>query len=265
MNNLHTHTFRCKHAAGDAADYAAAALSRGVQILGITDHTPLPDGRWESMRMGLAELGCYIQAIEEARLMFPGLQIWKGMECEYSREYHGFFADELLGTWKLDYLIASVHFFPLEGRWTGIDDRMQDWKVLKAYATYMIEAMRSGLFAFVAHPDMFGIGCGTWGENAASCARDILEAAADLQLPLEINGYGFRKPRLNTTGGVRPMYPLEPFWEIAARYKITVIANSDAHAPLDVAANIGDALAIARKYGLQLADPSRLRRNGKEW
>ena len=112
MKNYHTHTFRCNHADGDASDYAEAALNKGFTLLGISDHTPLPDNRWLYMRMGLSALPAYVRAIEEAQSKYTDLIILKGMECEWAPEYHNFFEDVLLGQYGFDYLILGSHFFP---------------------------------------------------------------------------------------------------------------------------------------------------------
>lgn len=256
IKNYHTHTYRCNHASGDAVDYAEAAVSRGVTVLGISDHTPLPDNRWLEMRMDINQLGGYLNAIEKASKNYPQLTILKGMECDYSKEYHSFFKDELLGKWGLNYLIASAHFYPYNGKWRGAYGGISTFKELKAYAEYLVETMRSGLFTFVAHPDLFGNSYELWDENTISCSRYILETAADTNIPLEINGYGLRKPHMQTKCEIRPMYPWNPFWELASQYNVSVLANSDAHKPEDIAANIEEAYSIAGKYGLKIADLS---------
>ena len=43
MRDYHTHTFRCKHAQGDVEDYAKYAVEYGIDVLGVSDHTALPD------------------------------------------------------------------------------------------------------------------------------------------------------------------------------------------------------------------------------
>lgn len=44
------------------------------------------------MRMAYAELADYIEAIEFARSEYPELTILKGMECEWTPQYHAFFS-----------------------------------------------------------------------------------------------------------------------------------------------------------------------------
>ena len=99
--DYHTHTFRCQHAQGDVGDYAAVAVHKGLQVLGVTDHTPLPislpNPRWDGIRMSLSQLDSYEAAIEEARHAYPGLTILKGMECEYSAEFIPFYRGRTSG------------------------------------------------------------------------------------------------------------------------------------------------------------------------
>jgi len=261
--NYHTHTYRCKHAQGDVNDYAKVAIDNKVAVLGFSDHTPLPDNRWTDVRMELQELGGYISAIESTQIDFPQLTILKGMECEFADEYAGFYKDELLGRLKFDYIIAGAHYYPLNGDWVSSYNGSMEKYQLKAYAEYVVRAINSGLFAFIAHPDLFGSAYEQWDRNAASCSRYILEAAQDMKVPLEINGYGLRKPKRTTPEGMRSMYPWMQFWELAAEYDIRVVMNSDAHKPSDVTANIDEACSIARRYGLKAADLSYLEKGRK--
>lgn len=229
-----------------------------MAIVGITDHTPLPDHRWPEIRMHLNELPDYVESIQKARDHHPDLTVLSGMECEYEQDYHAFFEDELLNRHCLDYLIGSVHFYRNSGAWAKVHGGIQKPSHLVAYATQMIATMESGLFAFIAHPDLFGNSYLTWDKNTESCTRDILQAAVSLKMPLEINGYGFRKESVDTPQGRRPMYPWEPFWSIAAEYPIQVVVNSDAHRPEDVLENISDGWNLAKKYSLESFDISPL-------
>ena len=111
--NYHTHTYRCKHASHDITDYCQHAVDQGLHVLGVSDHTPLPDNRWPHIRMDIAELPAYNRSLDEAIEAYSGLTVLKGAECEYADEYNGFFSDTLLGEYDFDYLIGAAHFFPL--------------------------------------------------------------------------------------------------------------------------------------------------------
>ena len=251
MNNYHTHTRRCKHADGTDTDYAEKARESGLDILGISDHTPLPDNRWLFVRMEMSELDDYLTEIEEAAENVFDVTILKGLECDWADEYKNYYREELLGIKNLDYLIGAVHWFPYHGDWLYTGD-IETPKHLKAFSDHIIESMESGIFSFIAHPDSFGIGYKVWDENARSCAEDIITAARELCVILEINGYGLRKPMITTPDGKRRQYPLLPFWEIAGREGITAICNSDAHTPEDVSASLREAEEIAEKFSLKV-------------
>ena len=191
----HNHTWRCKHAQGDAIDYVREAVAGGVLDIGISDHMPTPDGRWPEVRMALAEMPDYLTAIRDAQSAFPQARIRAGFECEYLHEHRHFFADELLGAQQLDYLILGMHYFPQGNQWPSSFAHLGDAESLRLYTKHAIAALESGLFSFVAHADI--IGCSyagrAWDENARSASHDLIQAAVDLKIPLEINGYGIRK------------------------------------------------------------------------
>lgn len=267
MNNYHTHTYRCKHASGDVADYVEEARRAGLGELGFSDHTPLPDGRWPENRMGMDELPGYLAAVEAARLAEEArpdegqgdgsgrgrLRILRGLECEWSPDYDSFIRDELLGRRKLDYLVSGTHFYLKGGVWED-SASIRQAAGLVAYAAHMERSIQSGLFAFIAHPDLYCLGYLAWDEAARACARDILAAASAARIPVEINGYGMRKPRVRGPDGPRWPYPREAFWDLAAEYEITIVANSDAHRPSDVAAGLETGAAMATRRGLRLLD-----------
>jgi histidinol-phosphatase (PHP family) len=258
LKNYHTHTFRCKHAVGDVSDYARSALEHDVAVLGFTDHTPLPDNRWRSVRMHMDELDGYLDAIEAARKEYPALTVLAGLECDYFKEYHNFYKEELLGRRGLDYLIAGTHFFKVGGDFKGAHGEIMGKRELVSYAVACIKAIESGLFTFISHPDIFGMFYVNWDTEARAAAGDILAAAAQNRTALEINSYGLRKPPMAAGKIQRPMYPLPEFWELAADYDIEVVINSDAHTPPDVAAGLNECGLLARNLGLQQADLSYL-------
>lgn len=260
MKNYHTHTFRCNHAEGEVVDYAKIAVERGVAVLGIADHTPLPDNRWLFMRMSSSQLPTYIRAIDEAQAKYRELTILKSMECEWAPEYHNYFKEVLLGECNLDYLVLGCHFFTYNGGWVSSHLDIHDAKHLVAFTKFLIQSMQSGLFSLVAHPDLFGLTYPIWDENTTSASKDILAAAEGLKIPLEINGYGLMEKFVKTPSGTRNAYPWLPFWELARDYEVTVVVNSDAHHPEKVDMGLKEGEEFAQKLGLTLANLDHLER-----
>ena len=255
LHNFHTHTYRCKHAEGDVADYCEEAVKRGMKTLGFSDHSALPDDRWIEVRMDYAELAGYAAAIDRAKLGFPQLRILKGMECEYVPEFRSFYEDELLGEHRFDYLVGAAHLFTVGERWRNAYGGTDSPKMLRAFADYTIEMMETGLFAFIAHPDLFGNCYPEWDVDAAACSRDMLEAAAELGVGMEINALGLRKQAYRKKDNPFPFYPWIPFWEEATSFGVEIIVNSDAHRPVDLQARTGAAQRIAEELGLTSMDP----------
>ncbi len=256
--NLHSHTYRCKHATGDAIDYVRCADQAGALVYGVSDHAPMPDGRHHSVRMEMSELDGYQQAVRDAQAAFPKLHVMLALECEDFPEYRGFYQEEILGRRQFDYLVGAAHYTPFGGAWMNSYEGLDRPDRLRAYSDHLCTMMESGLYAFIAHPDIFGCSNEFWTEDLTACSQDILAAAESSAVPLEVNGSGFRKPAARTSSGSRSQYPWLPFWELAGDYDISVVCNSDAHRPEDALANLDDALAVAHQFDLSLADLSRL-------
>ncbi|MBF0380001.1 MAG: histidinol-phosphatase [Magnetococcales bacterium] len=229
--NLHTHTFRCKHATGEARDYAKKASEVGITLLGFSDHTPLPDGRWSSIRMDMSELESYSTAVDQAAIEFPELTVLKGLEVEYIPDFQGFFRDKILGEGGVDFLTGGIHFFLHKGEWKSVVSQITNSSELSAYTDFFIKSMESGLFLYMAHPDFFRLSYPTWDSHAQSCCRAICQAASELNVPLEINANGFRQLPIIMGSEECAPYPWLPFWQVASEYQLSISVGSDAHHP----------------------------------
>jgi histidinol-phosphatase (PHP family) len=274
MNNYHTHTFRCRHASGDVADYVREAKKAGLKELGFSDHVPFPDGRWSESRMNIDELPSYLNAIKLARktegLFAEGpinefstsdaperIRILSGLECEWVPEYDAWLREELRGRLGFEYLVCGTHYSLRNGAWEDVWD-LDSAAGLRAYATHVERSLASGLFAFIAHPDLFCASYLDWDVDAIACARDVLSAAVATRTPIEINGYGMRKPRVPGPSGPRWPYPRWEFWELARDYDLDVIVNSDAHRAKDVGACLETGCSLAADCGLRVVDTLQL-------
>ncbi|MDA0789232.1 MAG: histidinol-phosphatase [Proteobacteria bacterium] len=259
QHNFHTHTFRCKHAKGDVADYCEMAVARGMKTLGISDHSAMPDDRWLQARMNYIDLPEYTGAIDRAREEYPSLRVVKGMECEYVPEHRNWYEDELLGEYQFDYLIGAAHFFlDDEEKWVGTYGGTNSASALVQFANYNAAMMATGLFDFIAHPDLFGNCYEHWDANTEACSRDIIAAAAEYGVGLEVNALGIRKQAAKRPDNPYPLYPWRPFWEIAADYPVQVIVNADAHRPADLQGKAGEAFSIVTDLGLTHMDVDQL-------
>ena len=255
--NFHTHTRLCKHADGEPVDYCREAVKQGVSILGFSDHTPYPVKRWETVRMDLDQMPLYVNGIEAARREFPQLRIVMGMECEYDPAYANFFKDVLMGEYGCRYLVGAIHsYVDRNGEWKGLYGYRMTDENLRDFADYTVKAIQSGLYVFMAHPDVFGVSYEGWTVEATACCREICKAAVAADMPLEINGYGLRKKLKLDGETMRPQYPLEKFWEIAGEEGVKAVVSSDAHRPIDVWSNTDDCVAWAKRHGVEVVNES---------
>ena len=249
--NLHTHTYRCKHAEGDAADYAEEAAEAGIKLLGFTEHPPLiPEDIWTPFRMDEDTLESYYTSVKTAQEKFPGIKILTGFEMDLYPRFKSYYEDTILHRDEVDFLIGGVHWIRYRGDWMWVE-KAKTAGHLREYVREITGLMESGIMSFISHPDSFAMGYLSWDENAEACAADILSAAEEYGVPLEINGYGLRKPDIETPEGPRKAYPYLKFWEKAAGYDITVVANSDAHRPEDVAGGLEGCSSIIKQFGLK--------------
>ena len=219
--NLHTHTYRCRHAFGDVDSYVFFGQKAGLSLIGISDHCPLPTDWWKHIRMNEDEFPGYVKAINEAKNMFPDVTVLSGMECECFSEFYPYY-DELKDKYSLDYLLGSVHAYKdAEGKHT-VCERTMDAKDLIAFADEAVTAMESGKFDIMAHPDLYMAHVEGWDENTKACAKEIIDTAIGTGSILELNTSGYEK----NSG-----YPCREFWEMACLAGVPFVMNSDAHFP----------------------------------
>jgi Histidinol phosphatase and related hydrolases of the PHP family len=251
ITNFHTHTALCNHASGMPADYTAQALKDGCAALGFSDHCPYPEGSgdyWPNIRMTAAETTSYIQAVRSAgtSAAFP---VYAGFECEWDKAYESWYRDELLGTFGADYLVFGPHWVTSGSAHIYAMD-IQDAATLHAYIDQTIDGIRSGLYAFIAHPDLVMGAWKEWDAEAECCLGALLDAAAGCGLPVEINGLGMSRTPNKTKHGIRYQYPYDEFWQMAAARGVQVICNADAHTPADVIAGARRAREYASGLGI---------------
>lgn len=255
--NYHTHTYHCKHAEGKPLDYVTQAIKEGCTELGFSDHCPYPEefeDTWQHVRMSVEEIPQYMAEIEEAREAAKNagtnsFSVYQGFECEYDKRYESWYRDELKSHYGAQYLVLGSHWVTKGSSHIYCPD-IYNSTDLHAYIDQTIEGMRSGLFAFLAHPDLFMKGYKEWDSEAQSCLQAILDAAVDLHFPIEVNGLGMSRTPNETMHGMRYQYPYTEFWEMVAKTSVPVICNADAHDPHDVIFNAQKARDFASRFGI---------------
>ena len=245
---LHNHIYLCRHAIGTPLELARRGQKLGLEVIGISDHAALPDNRWPDIRMSYSELDLYDQLIEDAKKAVPTICILKGFECEGLPEYFTYYKEELLEKRGFNYLIGSGHYIWLKNQWQSSFSCLNQPQALELYTEQLVGMIESGLFAFIAHPDLFGLCFESWNLRLETAAKAIAQASKAKGVPLEINGNGYWR---NPVGGRAP-FPWASFWEVVAHVGAPVVINSDAHSPDQLGQNKKQSLALAQNLGLTL-------------
>ena len=251
--NYHTHTPRCNHAVGTEEEYVQAAVERGMKILGFSDHSPycgFPDGYYSGFRMKPEQTAEYASSILALRERYRDqITLYPGVEMEY---YPAYFAETLsmLRDSGVEYLILGQHFINNEigEKYSGAPTEDEDR--LARYCHQLMEGMNTGLFTYVAHPDVFHF----TGAPAVykKYFREVCREARACGMPLEINLLGLNEGR---------HYPNPLFWETAAEEGCDTILGCDAHKPealLDLQTE-KRALELANRFGLRILESTPLR------
>ena len=243
--NFHTHTPLCGHATGTEEEYVLRAIEGGIRVMGFSDHIPFrfPDGyEATGVRVPVAKAEVYRDTLCALREKYTHqIELHIGFESEYYRDEFSTMVENAR-TWGAEYLILGQHYVRPEhpnGRHCNVPT--DDVRLLEEYADSLVEGIRSGIFTYVAHPDMFRF----TGEDAIfqDVMRRVCVASRECGVPLEINFYGIRDHR---------HYPRKALWEIVGQEHAPVTFGFDAHdanGACDLA-SLDTAMALVNEYTL---------------
>jgi len=230
--NYHTHTARCGHAEGTDEQYVRAALEQKFNVLGFSDHVPWPYQTGftnPGVRMLVSQMDEYLSSVRKLREAYAGqIEILAGFECEYFPQYMGWLRD-MAEEKQLDYLILGNHYDETDerGMYFGLCTTSAQ---LRRYVDRTIRGIECGLFAYLAHPDLFLRRYQPFDDNCRAAARDLAQACAACGLPMEYNLHDrYLAPMTR-----RVSYPHPEFFDIAANEGVRIIIGLDAHEPQEL-------------------------------
>ncbi len=223
--NFHAHTFRCNHADGTEKEYICRAIENGIKYMGFSDHIPLvfDDGTQSVHRIDISQGKEYCDCIKKLKEKYKDqITLSVGFEMEYYPEYFDRMYQNAL-EYGAEYLILGQHFLCAENiEFTASVFETKEEKDLEKYVELVLSAMETGVFTYVAHPDILNyVGS---SEVYKKHMRKICIASRELNIPLEINFLGIRQTR---------NYPNVLFWQIAGEEKSPVTFGFDAHTAQD--------------------------------
>lgn len=242
---LHNHTYLCKHAIGDSKTMIEQAINDKFEIIGISDHIAYPITATQYRMEYQQRLG-YLADLKQLKNDYQNKAlILRGFEAEYQVEYLDYlkllFEQDLI-----DYLVLGQHYQDVNQPETYYGRNM-DLQRITEYVDRCISAFETGLFLFIAHPDLFlSEDLDFTPEIKVQCIR-LIKAAQANNVYLELNAGGLRNNK---------RFPNNEFFELVAFYQAPVIINSDSHHPKHINDEyLQQAYEIALDLKLNLANP----------
>lgn len=242
--DLHTHHERCGHAEGSIRDYIEAAIEGGLNVIGISDHSPY-FGREEDhaepyIAMAKSEFSHYISEVLRLKEEYKDrIEILLGVESDFFPEHADLYR-QIYEQYPFDYIIGSVHqtggvsIFN-RNRWKKLDD-VQKIKAKEEYYRLILQSARSGMFQILGHIDAMKGFYPQFSQLPTKAVEEALKVIGDVGVAIEINTSGKTKD----CGG---WYPSDDILERALYYGVPVTFGSDAHIP----SRIGDEWELVQR------------------
>ena len=228
---FHSHTYRCGHAEGDIEDYVRLAIKHHYHIFGVSDHVFLPGVSEPRIRGDISLLNDYIKSFYLSKEIHKDeIKMYLGFECEYADVFVDYYRSLLVEN-KVEYLILGQH--------NGFDNNKQFVKYVKnhkedtdedlnRYAFDLINGIKSGLFMYVAHPDLMFVSAKEVTPQLKKLTKEMIDAAIKYDIPLEVNIHGFirqiKREKFHLIG-----YPASYFWDEVSKSSAKVVYGGDFH------------------------------------
>lgn len=230
--DLHTHHERCNHADGNIRDYIEAGIKNGLDVIGISDHSPYFFSKQEQLHpkiaMGKSEFKNYVAEVLALKEEYSGrIDVLLGVESDfflgkmttYEKEYAKF---------PFDYIIGSVHSVDdlsvfNKNRWKKLNTK-EKIEVKDKYYYLIEESAKSGLFQILGHIDAMKGFYPEFSDIKSKKLEQTLKKIAQREIAIEVNTSG----KMKACGG---WYPSDSILEKALHYGIDITFGSDAHTP----------------------------------
>lgn len=228
--------------------YARAAADAGVTDLGVAEHmyrftealNVWSHPFWREWALDDIDQYCETVSASPVKL---------GIEADYVLGAEDKL-DNLLSPRPFEYVIGSVHFIGEKSmdteEYTVWDERGDPDEIWRRYFETLAQAVRSGLFDILAHPDLVKV----WGRAQRLPSRELafyyepaIEAISETGMTVEVSTAGLRK-------GVGEIYPAPKFMEMCVDAGATFALSSDAHQTDQIGFEYDRALEFLAGHGV---------------
>ncbi|NLI97782.1 histidinol-phosphatase [bacterium] len=253
--DLHIHTTFSPDSAVPAERACRAAVARGLDIIGFSDHVEFRKEDEAFVELYRAE---EIRAeLLRLRSLYEGrLEILYGVEIGFipgkEEEIRAF-----LDAHPFDYAIGSVHYVEdvLVSRWIRMTE--EEGKSFSPYYEALLGAAQSGLFQILGHLDYIRkymyYPQGYSPHDYDKLTEEILEAAVKSGMAVELNTSGWRHY-------TEEPYPAEEILGSLASKGGRTTYGSDAHKYYDIGYASKRALELLKEQGFKTLDIFRQRK-----
>ena len=256
--NFHTHTKFCGHAVGLPSDYVEKIESCGIQTIGFSEHAYIDIPSFKHTIKSPEDMNMYYQEVDKLNSL-TNINVLIGLEIDYFPSFIDYY--KVLKE-KFDYLSLSIHFVDINGSYSYAT-RFTNLEEINMYCEYMESGIKSGLFAYINHPDLFlnqhMNNYRTSGEIIAY-EKKIIDIAIKYNIPLELNINQFKRfNELYKEDNIR-----NDFWKLVGETNIEVLINFDAHNPDEISLDIYNVVVnYAKKHKLNIISDFRKSKNNE--
>lgn len=230
--DLHTHHKRCNHASGEIKDYIEAGIENGLDIIGISDHSPFFNSELDQLHpkvaMGKSEFKHYVDEVLRLKEEYKNkINVLLGVESDFFPGKMDAYVKEYT-KYPFDYIIGSVHSVNNlsifnRNRWKKLN-KTQIMEVKDKYYNIIARSAKSGYFQILGHIDAMKGFYPEFSEIKSSSLEHTLKMIGEESIAIEVNTSG----KMKACGG---WYPSDAILERALHYRLDITFGSDAHTP----------------------------------
>lgn len=230
--DLHTHHNRCGHADGGIRDYIEAGIEKGLNVIGISDHSPYFYSNQEHLHpkiaMGKSEFKHYVKEVLLLKKEYEGkIDVLLGVESDFFAGKMAVY-EKQYALYPFDYIIGSVHSVDQlsifnRNRFKKLNEA-EKIQVKDRYYQLIKQSAQSGLFQILGHIDAMKGFYPEFSDIKSKELESTLKVIAEKRVAIEVNTSG----KMKACGG---WYPSDEILERALHYGIDITFGSDAHSP----------------------------------
>lgn len=217
--SYHSHSRWCKHGKGELEEYVLEAIKNHFELMALCEHTP-DDRHPFGTRIAWNEYKDYIKEVERLEKIYGNqIKLVRSFEAEYFPEvmdkYKQMKEEDHIDIWILGQHESSDH--------TVNYFRCKDIeKDLLHYTSDVLEALETGFFDVLAHPDLLMMYYEEPSPLFLECMDKIFKVCEQKDIIVEINANGIRGHK---------GYPNKAVFELSKKYNLRYIVSTDAHDP----------------------------------